>query len=177
MRIERPGSPLELGPVESEIDAGVMSVRWRLAAGSAREAVLEAAGVESDDWVPITALLACRERNLAPTWRMPPNVVLRLVATDGWNVAVSPETIFVPEGVQSGPIVIRRATDRLLWAELPETELPGPPIWRVPPGAVAEDRIVTLPPASQGDVELGVRGIADSIDSFTIGNLDGQRRD
>jgi hypothetical protein len=177
MRIERPSSPPQLGPVESQIDAGRMSIRWRLAAGSALEAVLEAAEVESSDWVPITALRACRESNLAPTWRIPPNVVLRVVATDGWNVAVSPEPIFVPENVQSGPFVIRRASDRLLWAELPEGEQPGPPIWHVPPGAVAEDRIVTLPPASQGEVELGVDGIAEIIDSFTIGNLDGQRRD
>jgi hypothetical protein len=179
MQIARPGSPPQLGPVVSEIDAGArrMSVRWRLAAGSALEAVLEAAEVESNDWVPITALRGCREANLAPTWRMRPNVVLRVVATDGWNVAEQRDPLFVPGDVQTGPFVIRRATDRLLWAELPDDAQAGISIWHVPQGAVTADRIVTLPPATQGEVELGITGIADIVDSFTIGSVDGQRRD
>jgi hypothetical protein len=180
LRLERPSSAPQLGAVESEIDAGRMSVRWRLAAGSASDAVLEAATPPPEgpprDWVPITALRGCRERNLAPTWRIPPNVFLRVVATDGWN-AVQSEPMFVPDNVQSGPFVIRRATDRMLWAELPDGEGEPTTIWHVPPGAVADDRIVTLPPASQGEVDLGVDGIADVIDSFTIGSADGQRRD
>jgi hypothetical protein len=66
-------------------------------------------------WVPLISFDSCLSSTALPLHHIRGAERLRVVVTDGWRS--SSEELDVPEGVHFGPVVIRRVTDRLFFAQ------------------------------------------------------------
>jgi hypothetical protein len=122
--------------------------------------------------VPILSVDPCEGTTILPRHRLPDldGLRVRVVASDGWNAAVSQEVALPAE---SERILIRRINAGLFWAE---TNLDGPLQWTLngrqlsPRGG--DGRLLQLDPEATGVLAVSTRPSAPAVDDSRI--LDGR---